>query len=175
MHRRFFLALTCCAAVPAGSARAQPSSWQTIAGPNGRYSVEMPTPVRHQTSSTPAGGTLRQTFFSWDGGGLDFAVYDMIQSGADHPPTDLQSVLANSQRAVQGRWPGSTVMQQGAVQSGPAQGRAFTLSINGGKGVLTGRVYYNDWRLYEMLALTRPGEQNGEVVTRFMDSLRITS
>lgn len=175
MHRRFFLAVSCCAATSAGSARAQPAPWQTIAGPNGRYSVEMPTPVRHQASSTPTGGTLRQTLFSWDGGGLDFAVYDMVQSGPDHPPTDLQSVLANGQRAVQGRWPDSTVLQQGAVQSGPAQGRAFTLSVNGGRGILAGRVYYNDWRLYEMIALTKPEEQNGPIVTRFMNSLRIVS
>lgn len=176
MHRRLFLAVTgCLAAAQSGSVGAQSLSWQTIDGPNGRYSVEMPTPVRRQSSNTATGGTLRQTFFTWDGGGLDFAVYDMVQSGPDHPPTDLQSVLANSQRAVQGRWPGSTVLQQSAVQSGPAEGRAFTLSVNGGRGVLAGRVYYNDWRLYEMIALTRPEEQNSPIVTRFMNSLRIVS
>lgn len=176
MRRRFLLASTCCvAAAQAASAEAQSPSWQTIAGPNGRYTVDMPTPFRHQSSNTASGGTLRQTFFTWPGGGLDFAVYDMIQSGPDRPPTDLQSILANGQRAVQGRWPGSTVLQQGAVQSGPAQGRAFTLGVNGGKGILAGRVYYSDWRLYEMLALTKPEEQNGPIVTRFLNSLRITS
>ena len=175
MLRRLFLALTPCAGAAVLPAWAQSPSWQTIAGPNGRYTVDMPTPVRHQSSNTANGGTLRQTFFTWPGGGLDFAVYDMIQSGPDRPPTDLQSILANGQRAVQGRWPGSTVLQQGAVQSGPAQGRAFTLGVNGGKGILAGRVYYSDWRLYEMLALTKPEEQNGPIVTRFLNSLRITS
>lgn len=100
MRRRFLLALP----VAAGSlqtlpGRAQSLRWERIAGPNGRYSLEMPGPVRHRSSNRP----------------------------------------------------------------------------DGGKRILTARIYYDNERLYEQMALTTPQEQNGPVLTRFMNSLGIAS
>jgi hypothetical protein len=176
MLRRLFLALTPCAGAGFLPAWAQSASWQTIAGPNGRYSVEMPVPVQQRTSNGPYGGTTHQSVFAWEGGALDFAVYDAMQAeGPDRPPTDLPVLLADMQRAIEARWPGSTVEQQSDVQLGPAQGRSFTLRIDGGARALVGRVYYNDSRVYEALALVKAGEANGPIVTRFLNSLRITS
>lgn len=176
MLRRLFLALTPCAGAAVHPASAQGPSWQTIAGPNGRYSIEMPEPVRHRTSNGPYGGTTHQSVFTWEGGILDFAIYDAMQaSGPDRPPTDLPVLLANMQRAIQARWPGSTVVQQSEVQLGPAQGRSFTLRIDGGARAVVGRVFYNDSRIYEALALVRGEEASGPIVTRFLNSLRITS
>lgn len=178
MQRRSAIALLLGAsgAAGVGPARAQSLDWEAIAGHDGRYSFEMPKGYRYVTARKADDDTLRQYLFRWNGGGLDFGIYDQSQVfGASNMPMDLGVILKNMQGVVQKRWPGSTVLQQSEAQLGPAQGRAFTLSVDQGQAVVVVRVYYSNARLYEVLALVPAAEQNGPVVTRFMNSVRIVS
>lgn len=161
-------------AAGAGPVRAQSLDWETIAGHDGRYSLEMPQGYRFLQARKSDDDTLRQYVFRWSGGGLDFAIYDQsqVEDGANMP-MDLYVILKNMQTAVQKRWPGSTVLQQSEVQLGPAQGRSFALGVDQGRQVVVVRIYYANARLYEVLALVPAADQNGPVVTRFMNSVRI--
>ena len=176
MQRRSAISLLVGASIAAGAApvRAQSLDWETIAGHDGRYSFEMPRGYRYLTARKSDDDTLRQYVFRWNGGGLDFAIYDQSQvEDTSNMPMDLYVILKNMQTAVQKRWPGSTVLQQSEAQLGPAQGRSFTLGVNQGRNVVVVRIYYANARLYEVLALVPAADLNGPVVTRFLNSVRI--
>ncbi|MDI1286227.1 MAG: hypothetical protein PSV46_17710 [Reyranella sp.] len=156
-------------------ARAQQPAWQTITGADGRYSFEIPTPFKQSNSTGDYNSILRGYMFEWGGGryGLDMTIIEIDPGDADHPAADVGVLLKNGQSNVQKRWPGSTVLQQGEVSQGRAQGRSFTLSVDGGRLLLIGRAYFLDARLYVQVAITSPDEQNSTMVTRFLNSLRI--
>lgn len=176
MQRRSAITLLLGASIAAGAGpvQAQSLDWETIAGHDGRYSLEMPKGYRFLTARKSDDDTLRQYVFQWSGGGLDFAIYDrsQVEDGANMP-MDLWVILNNMQAAIQKRWPGSTVLQQSDVQLGPAQGRSFTLGVDQGRQVVAARIYFANARIYEVLALVPAADQNGPVVTRFLNSVRI--
>ena len=175
MQRRSLLVSMFVAAASTGTVQAQQLAWQTIAGAEGRYSFDIPTPIRQTQSTGAFDSIIRQYLFEWGSGryGLDMTIIELDPRDPDHPATDVGVLLKNGQSNVQKRWPGSTVLQQGEISLGPAQGRAFKLSLEGGRLVLTGRVYFLNARLYLQIALTPPEEQSSAAVMRFMDSLRI--
>ena len=166
------LAATALATVPV---QAQQPAWQTITGADGRFSFEIPTPFKQSNSTGAYNSTFRGYMFEWGGGryGLDLTIIELDSGDPDHPPTDISVLLKNGQSNVQKRWPGSTVLQQGEISQGQAQGRSFTLNIDGGRRLLIGRAYFLNARLYVQVAITSPEEQNSPMVTRFMNSLRI--
>lgn len=162
-------------AVRTASVQAQEPTWQTITGADGRFSFDMPTPFRQSSSAGAFNSTLRGYMLEWGGGryGLDMTIIDLDPGDPDHPATDVGALLKNGQSNVQRRWPGAAVLQQGDISLGPAQGRGFTLGIDGGRRLLIGRVYYLNARLYVQVAIVPTEEQNSPAVSRFMGSLRI--
>ena len=155
--------------------QAQQLTWQTITGADGRYSFEIPTPFKQSNSTGAYNSILRGYMFEWAGGryGLDMTIIELDPGDADHPATDVGVLLKNGQSNVQKRWPGSAVLQQGEISQGQAQGRSFTLSIDGGRRLLIGRAYFLNARLYVQVEIVSPEEQNSPTVTRFINSLRI--
>ncbi len=174
LRRSILLSLPLAAAV-AGAALAQQLTWQTITGAEGHYSFDIPTPFKQSNSTGAFNSILRGYMFEWGGGryGLDMTIIEIDPGDPDHPPTDIGVLLKNGQSNVQKRWPGSTVLQQGEISLGPAQGRSFTLGIDGGRRLLIGRAYFLNARLYVQVAIVPPEEQNSPAVTRFMTSLSI--
>ena len=153
---------------------AQAVEWQEIAGEEGRFRLQMPKGFREVSGPRPDGSMARQyQFTTSEGFGLDFAIVDFVKAEPGHPPTDLDMRLRDGQRAVQQRWPGSTVLGQRDVKLGSLQGRAFTLSIQGGSGVLIARMYYGGQRLYAQLAMARNDQRANPIIAHFMESLRI--
>lgn len=177
MRRRSILLSLVLASTAVGTAsvQAQQPTWQTITGADGRYSFDIPTPFKQSNSTGAYNSIIRGYMFEWGGGryGLDMTTIELDPSDPDHPATDVGVLLKNGQSNVQKRWPGSTVLQQGEISQGQAQGRSFTLSLNGGQLLLIGRVYFLNARLYLLIALAPPDEQNSPTVARFMNSLRI--
>lgn len=158
----------------APAALAQAEGWQDIVSQDGRYRLQMPKGFRELSVPGPDGSTARQYQFSTNQGfALDFAITDFIKADPGHAPTDLGMRLRDAQRAVQQRWPGSTVLEQRDVTMGSLQGRAFTLSVQNGSGVLIARLYYGSQRLYAQLALARADERQSPVIARFLESARI--
>ncbi len=177
MQRRSILLSLLLASTALGTvpARAQQPTWQTITGADGRYSFDFPVPFKQSNSTGAYNSVIRAYMFEGDGGryALDTSIIDLDPSDPDHPATDVGVLLKNGQSNVQKRWPGSTVLQQGEIAQGQAQGRSFTLSIDGGRLLLIGRAYFLNARLYIQVAIVPPEEQNGPMVTRFLNSLRI--
>ncbi len=177
MRRRSILLSLALAPTVVGTAsvQAQQPAWQTITGADGRFSFDIPTPFKQSNSTGAYNSIIRGYMFEWGGGryGLDMTIIELDPSDPDHPATDVGVLLKNGQSNVQKRWPGSTVLQQGEISQGQAQGRAFTLSLNGGQLLLIGRVYFLNARLYLLVAMAPPDEQNSPTVARFMNSLRI--
>ena len=110
----------------AGPARAQSLTWEEVAGPNGRYRLEMPKGYRHSTVPQAGQGT-RQSYLVELGGNfaMELMIYDYEQNDQDRPPDDLYSQLLAAESLVKRRWPGARVLEQKDLQLGPAQGRGF--------------------------------------------------
>lgn len=174
MKRRGFVAGVVCAALAPAASFAQAVEWQEIVGEEGRYRLQMPRGYQEISGPRPDGSTARQyRMTSPQGFGIEFAITDYVKDNPGHPPTDLGARLRDAERAVQQRWPGSTVLEQSDVQLGPAQGRSFTLEVDRGQGVLIVRLYYSSQRLYTQLALARRDQRQNPVIVQFMNSLRI--
>lgn len=164
------------AGLVAGPARAQSLTWEEVAGPNGRYRLEMPKGYRHRTVPQAGRGT-RQSYLIELGGNfaMELMIYDYEQNDQDRPPDDLYSQLLAAESLVKRRWPGARVLEQKDLQLGPAQGRGFVLAIDGGQKVLAARIYYLNARLYEQVAIVPAADRNSPVLARFMNSLSISS
>jgi hypothetical protein len=177
MHRRVILLSLLLASTAATTAPvlAQQPAWQTITGTDGLYSFDIPTPFKQSSSTGAYNSILRGYIYEFGGGryGLDTTIIEIDPGDPDHPATDIGVILKNGQSSVQKRWPGAAVLQQGEISQGQAQGRSFTLSVDGGRLLLIGRVYFLNARLYVQVAIVPPEEQNSPTVTRFMTSLRI--
>ena len=176
MQRRSVL-LSLLATPVAGMApvHAQQLAWQTITGADGRFSFDFPTPFKQSNSTGAYNSVIRAYLFEGGGGryAFDTSIIDLDPSDPDHPATDVGVMLKNGQSNVQKRWPGSIVLQQGEIAQGQAQGRSFTLSIDSGRHLLIGRVYFLNARLYIQVAVVPPDEQNSAMVSRFLNSLSI--
>jgi hypothetical protein len=179
MRQRIGLGLTLCLLTMAGLGVARAQTPPMVALPSsGNFSAQMPNGFKSITAPLPRGGTVQQFVYGWkDQAGqdnaLDLGIFDIVQDGPDRPPTDLSFLLATSQRAVENRWPGALVLQHADIQSGPAQGRSFVLSIDQGRRILSAKLFYNNSQLYEVFALTTAEQQSNPAVTAFMNSFSI--
>jgi hypothetical protein len=156
--------------------QAQSLSMERVTGEDGRYSIEMPKGYTTTTSPRPDGGTLRQLSYLWkDSVGQYNAVALAI---IDPPPGSTKNFdMWEVQRQLTARYPGSFLGQSQEIQSGPAKGMSFVMTVNSTRGqgvhVIAVRIYGLGSRLYEMLAETRAEDQDDATVTAFMNSLRV--
>jgi hypothetical protein len=177
MWRLASIALFLCAltATAAGTAQAQSLPTEPVAN-DGRFSLEMPKGFKQTTAPRPDGGSMQQYTFMWKDQSanenmIGLTVYDVAPGGPAYLPTDAR--FDSAERGAQARWPGSVISQQVDINSGPAKGRSFTLTLDHGRHVLLTKAYYVDRRLYEMMALVTPDQQASPTVVAFMNSLRI--
>jgi hypothetical protein len=168
--------LVAMAALGLGEVHAQPLTMERITGEGGRYSIDMPKGYTSTTSPRPDGGTMRQTSYLWkDSVGqynvIAFAVIDPA------PGTGRNFDIWEAQRQVMARYPGAFPSQYQEIQSGPAKGISFAMTVNSnrGQGVhkIAVKLYALDGRLYEMLSATRVEDRNDPTVAAFMNSLQI--
>jgi hypothetical protein len=145
---------------------------------DGNYTMQMPKGYKRTATPERDGGTLQQFTFNWNEqngqeNAIDFGVYNIASDQPDRPLIDASFQLQVAQSNVQGRFPGAVVLQQADTHLGPAQGRSFALSIDHGKRLVLVKCYYINSRLYELIASVTPEQQNGPVVTNFMNDLSI--
>lgn len=105
--------------------------------------------------------------------------YNVIAMAVIDPPPGATKPfdLWEAQRQVAARYPGAFPTQYQEIQSGPAKGISFSMTVNTnrGQGVheMAVKIYGLGERLYEMLAMTRVEDRNDPTVAAFMNSLRI--
>lgn len=154
---------------------AQPAM-ERITGDGGRYSVEMPKGYTTTTSPRPDGGTMHQISYLWKD---SVGQYNIVAFAAIDPPpgTTKHIDMWEAQRQVMARYPGAVPTQYQEIQSGPAKGISFAMTVNSNRGqgvhVIAVKVYGLDGRLYEMLAATRIEDRDDPTVAAFMNSLRV--
>lgn len=166
-------------AVSAGDpmmARAQTAPLERITGEGGRYSIGMPSGYTSKTSPRPDGGTMHQLTYLWKDAVGQFNVIALAV--IDPPPGAAKQIdIQEAQRAVAARYPGSVLAAAQDIQSGPAKGLAFAMTVNSNRGqgqhVIAVKVYAYEGRLYELLAATRTEDRNDPTVAAFMNSLQI--
>lgn len=156
--------------------RAETIALERITGEGGRYSIGMPRGYTSKTSPRPDGGTMHQLTYMWKDAVGQFNVIALAV--IDPPPGSAKQIdIQEAQRAVAARYPGSFLAAAQDVQSGPAKGLAFAMTVNSNRGqgqhVIAVRVYAYEGRLYELLAATRTEDRNDPTVAAFMNSLQI--
>lgn len=153
-----------------------PPALERVTGEGGRYSVEMPAGYTTKTSPRPDGGTMHQLSYLWKDAVGQFNVIALAI--VDPPPGAARQIdVREAQRAAAARYPGSVLAQSQDIESGPAKGVSFALTVDSNRGqgqhVVAMKVYAYEGRLYEMLAATRTEDRNDPTVAAFMNSLRI--
>lgn len=162
--------------VPSIPAGAQPAPMERVTGDGGRYTVDLPRGYTSKTSPRPDGGTMQQLTYEWKDSVGQFNVVALAI--IDPPPGSTKRIdVQEAQRAVAARYPNSFLADYRDVQSGPARGVAFSMTVNSNRGygphTIAFRVFALDGRLYEMLAATRVEDRNDPTIASFFDSLRI--
>lgn len=179
LARRTFASLGFAALAPLftpGAVRAQPVPMERVTGDDGRYSIDLPRGYTTKTSPRPDGGTMLQYSYMWKDSVGQFNAIGLAV--VDPPPGSTKQIdIREAQRALAARYPNSFLADSRDVRSGPAQGVAFSMTVNSNRGygphTIAMRVYAMGGRLYEMLAATRVEDRDDPTVTAFMDSLRI--
>jgi hypothetical protein len=164
------------AAIGLADVWAQSIPMEHITGEDGRYSVDMPRGHTSKTSPRPDGGTMHQRSFMWkDSVGqfnaIALAVIDPPPGSTKH--FDMEEI----RRQMTARYPGSFLSRSQEIQSGPAKGLSFAMTVNSNRGqgvhVIAFKVYALGGRLYEMMAETRIEDRDDPTVAAFMNSLRV--
>jgi hypothetical protein len=175
MQRRSFMTASAAgaasAALIAGVAQAQQIVWEEIHGPDGRFRLKMPK--GHSFLRVPShGGTLHAYLFMLP----DKVTLEMLDANFTSPheiPTGdgLTSALDQWQAGMMKSWPGSTVLDQKQIVTGPLTGREFTLAAAGDRFVRV-RVYLTRAAIYTQVALGPASERGAPMITEFIDSLQ---
>lgn len=171
--------LTAASLVVAGVAsmpvRAHQPVMERVEGDGGRYSVEMPRGYTSSTSPRPDGGAMRQHMYTWKD---SVGQYNLVALAVIDPPPSSSSHIDiwKAQRAIAARYPGSFLSRAQEIQSGPAKGVSFSMTVNSERGqgqhVIAVKIYALDGRLYEMLAATRTEDRSDPTVVAFMNSFQ---
>jgi hypothetical protein len=182
MQRRSILLYLLLASTPVGTSPvwAQQPAWQTITGADGRFSFDIATPFQ-ETHSTGAYDSVSRGYQfggripGGDGAkfALDITITDLGPGDPDYAAADPEAVLKRVLTVLQKRYSGSTVRAPEVLSLGPARGRSFTFTIEGGRVVLIGRAYFFNGRVYTQVGAVPPEHQNDLLVARFLNSLRI--
>jgi hypothetical protein len=175
LTRRTFAALGLAALAPV-RVLAQAAPVERVTGDDGRYTIDLPRGYTIKTSPRPDGGTMLQYTYLWKDAVGQYNVIGLAV--IDPPPGSAKRIdVQAAQRAMAARYPNSFLADYRDVESGPARGVAFSMTVNSNRGfgphTIAMRVYAMDGRLYEMLAATRVEDRGDPTVTAFMNSLRI--
>jgi hypothetical protein len=85
-------------------------------------------------------------------------------------PAAIQSALQPAQGGMQKSWPGSTVIEQRPITTGPLTGREFIFAAQGDRIVIA-RMYLTPMAAYTQVAQGPAAERGNPLITQFMDSL----
>ncbi len=157
-------------------AQAQSLALERITGEGGRYSIEMPKGYTSTTSPRPDGGTMHQMSYMWKD---SIGQYNVMAFAVIDPPPGITKHfdLWEAQRQVTARYPGSFPTRYQEIQSGPAKGISFAMTVNSNRGqgehTIAVKIYGLDARLYEMVAMTRVEDRDDPTIAAFMNSLRV--
>jgi hypothetical protein len=174
MKRRVFIVGTAATAVAAGSgpASGQQNTWVDVTSPDGRYRLKMPNGYRYIQAA--AHGGVVHTYAVMLPDRFVFELIDAVVPSARPVPTgpDLAAALEQMQGGMMKSWPGSTVLEQRPVTTGPLTGREFVLSAEGGSRVVIVRLYMNQGAVYSQVAQGPAAERSNPMIAQFMDSLQ---
>lgn len=163
-------------ATPGGEIHAQPLAMERVTGEGGRYSIDMPRGYTSTTSPRPDGGTMHQTTYLWKD---SVGQYNVIALAVIDPAPGAgrNFDIWEAQRRVTARYPGALPSPYQEIQSGPARGISFAMTVDSNRGqgphVIAVKLYAFDGRLYEMLSATRVEDRNDPTVAAFMNSLQV--
>jgi hypothetical protein len=174
MQRRTFIAGTAAAAVAAGSgpAAGQQNTWVDVASPDGRYRLKFPNGYRYIQAA--AHGGVVHTYAVMLPDRFVLELIDAVVPNARPVPTgpELATALEQIQGGMQKSWPGSTVLEQRSITTGPLTGREFVLAAEGGSRVVVVRLYMTQGAIYTQVAQGPAAERGNPMIAQFLDSLQ---
>lgn len=174
MQRRIFCAGAAGALLVAGSgpASGQQKAWVDVASPDGRYRLKMPNGYRYMQAA--AHGGVVHTYAVMLPDRFVFELIDAVVPSARPVPTgpDLAGALEQMQGGMMKSWPGSTVLEQWPVKTGPLTGREFVLGAEGGSRVVIVRLYMTQGAVYTQVAQGPAAERRNPMIAQFLDSLQ---
>ena len=176
MQRRIFVSGAAFAAAALvgspGGAQAQQVVWEDVASADGRYRLKMPKGYRYMTVPGHGGVLHSYVIMLADKFILEFLDVSLPTPASPVPtdPAALQLALQQAQGGMQKSWPGSTVIEQRPVTTGPLTGREFVFAAQGDRIVIV-RMYLTPVAAYTQVAQGPAAERKNPLITQFMDSL----
>ncbi len=143
------------------------ASWVSLTSDDGGFSIRAPGyPLPSTSGSVLDGG--RAHFYELNKPGVNFGVgyADSYVVGMT-PEQQLDAWRNNAVGSLHG-----TLLSERTVSMDGYPGRHVTVRMPDGKGVLHGRVFQADYRLYLIMAITANAKPSREA-TRFLDSFRL--
>ncbi|MDI1287165.1 MAG: hypothetical protein PSV46_22465 [Reyranella sp.] len=176
MQRRVFVSAAAGAALVGspGGAQAQQVVWEDVASANGRYRLKMPKGYRYLTVPGHGGVLHSYVVMLPDRFILEFLDVALANPVSTIPtdPAALQAALQQVQGGMQKSWPGSTVIEQRPITTGPITGREFVFAADQGSRVVIVRMYLTPTATYTQIVQAPMADRQNPVTTQFMDSLR---
>jgi hypothetical protein len=151
--------------------QAQQVVWEDIYGSEGRYHLKMPKGYRY-LPVVAHGITVRSYAYMLP----DRVVLELIDVVPGFPKDfpagpALVTALEQSQAGMMRTWPGSKVLEQGQITTGPLTGRDFTLAAADDRFVRV-RYYLTRAAIYTQVAQGPMSERGAPMVAEFLDSLQ---
>lgn len=178
MQRRGFVsgAAITGAALLAGPALtlAQQVVWDDVMSADERYRLKMPKGYRYLTVPGHSGVLHSYVVMLPDRFILEFLDVALANPVSTIPtdPAALQSALQQVQGGMQKSWPGSTVIEQRPITTGPITGREFVFAADQGSRVVIVRMYLTPTATYTQIVQAPMADRQSPVTTQFIDSLR---
>lgn len=174
MQRRILIAGAAATAVAAASdpASGQQIVWEDVAGADGCYRLKMPKGYRY-VHITTNGATVHSYVFMQP----DKLVLELVDALVAHPrpaPTgaEVTPALELAQAGMMKSWPGSKVLEQRQITTGPLPGREFTLATSDGSRFVSARLYLTATGIITQVAQGPTTDRSSPLVPQFLDSLQ---
>lgn len=151
--------------------------------PDGTFKVLMPEKKEEKTQSTPV-GPMKVWTSEFNDGGLWFAVMNNpLAAGGNEglPAAVAEALLKEAQKESIEGYKGQLVSESVIKLADTFPGRQFEAKVKVQKkngdgevdGVIKGRVYLVNNKIYQLQAVGKPDWVNGEEIPKFLDSLQI--
>lgn len=159
------------AAAGLGPAAAQ-QAWDEISNPEGRFRVKIP--AGYHRIRAAAHGVVFHSYVTMLPGRFAFEFIDVAFESPRPTPegSALATALEQMQGGMQKSFPGSTLVEQKPITTGPLSGREFVLSTDGGARFVRTRLYLTPTAAYTATVQGAMTERQNPAIQQFFDSIQ---
>ncbi len=152
---------------------AYPNNWQTYTIPGGNFTIQFPGEPEQNTQevATAFGNVeMKMLMYSVEDFYCAVAFADLLQ--LPRTKTEVDSFFNNAIKGMVHKANGQLVFKQ-PITYDNYPGREIKLLVMNGTAILRGRLFLAGNRLYQLIAITKSGNNKTEMIEKFWDSFTI--